>query len=320
MSDFGQSLLANVSKRFNENIRSDRRIRQIAKRVRDGTDYSDAQEYAERLGELLSEALLSETGTLSYMSGEVARELLYPLLSEDHALECEAINTIQQNIYSQAGVGLNPVIPQLDTNRIDGLIDKISGYTEFADARWVLEEPIVNFTQAISDQAIRDNAKKSTDAGLQARIVRKAEPAGIKTRKIGRKTYSYKIPCRWCSGLEGSWEYGDQPDDAFRRHGFCRCSVTYTVKKIAQDGWSKAVWNEDDANGRIEAIQNLEQQREARKRADEIIRKEKTLALQKISETLGVNARSAVQIYRQHENTITSYGVDYVLERIKKFY
>lgn len=309
MSDFGQSLLANVSKRFNENIRSDRRIRQIAKRVRDGTDYSDAQEYAERLGELLSEALLSETGTLSYMSGEVARELLYPLLSEDHALECEAINTIQQNIYSQAGVGLNPVIPQLDTNRIDGLIDKISGYTEFADARWVLEEPIVNFTQAISDQAIRDNAKRSAGVGLETKIIRKAESPGIRSRRIGKKTYQYRVPCKWCSSLSRSWDYGDEPDDVYRRHAFCRCTVTYTVGGQRQDVWSKKQWSEDDAKAKREQISDMEQ-RLAQDRA--------RLNQRTIIDSLTVTNTGAKKILTDYKDEIARDGLLAVIDKLKQ--
>lgn len=314
MSDFGQTLLANISKRFGTNIRNDRKLRQIANRVRDGTDYQIASEYAERLGELLSEAINDETGTLSYMSEEVAREVLYPLLREDHDLACEAVQAIQQNMYSEIGVGLNPVLPELDTGRIEGLVDKISGYTEFEEARWLVDEPIQNFSMSVVDQAVRDNAKKSEDVGLAPRIIRKAEPHGVKSRKIGRKSYSYQVPCKWCNALEGEWEYGDEPQDAYRRHAFCRCQVTYKVGKRSQDVWSKAIWNADDADGRRQAILDVEKQRQDREQAKEIARKEKAKALTEISEGLGVNAKTALKIYNAFENEITSHGLEKILK------
>lgn len=270
MSEFGQTLLANISKRFGTNIRNDRKLRQIANRVRDGTDYQIASEYAERLGKLLSEAINDETGTLSYMSEEVAREVLYPLLSEDHDLACEAVQAIQQNMYSEIGVGLNPVLPELDTGRIEGLVDKISGYSDFSEARWLVDEPIQNFSMSVVDQAVRDNAKKSEDVGLSPRIIRKAEPHGVKSRKIGRKSYTYQVPCKWCSTLEGSWEYGDEPEDVYRRHAFCRCQVTYKVGKRSQDVWSKTKWADDDADAQRIKIENQERllERDRNKKAE----------------------------------------------------
>lgn len=258
MSDFGQALLASISKRFSESVSGDQRIRQIARRVRDGTNYEDAQHYAERLGELLSKAMNAETGTLPYMSEEVAREVLYPLLGEDHDLICEAVRAVQTNMNNEIGVGMTPSIPELDTGRIDDLAGKISSYENFDDARWLIDEPVINFSESVVDQAVRDNAKKQSEAGLTAKIVRKAEPSAIKSRKIGKKSYSYRIPCRWCKSLEGSWEYGEEPDDVYRRHAFCRCTVTYKNGKDRQDVWSKTKWTGDDADAQRIKIENQE--------------------------------------------------------------
>ncbi len=308
MSEFGQALLDGISRRFAQNVANDRKIRTIAKRIRDGTSYEDAQQYAERLGELLSDAMKSETGNLSYMSREVAGEVLNPLLSQDHDLICEAIDTVQTNMNEEAGVGLNPVIPELDTNRIEGLADKISSYEHFEDARWLIDEPLINFSEAVVAQAIRDNAKKSSEAGLEARISRKAEPSGVKSRKIGKKTYEYKVPCKWCRGLEGSWEYGDEPDDVFRRHAFCRCIVTFKNGK-AQDVWSKREWTKYDAKAKQEQIEDMERR---------VAKDHLKVDLRKVTSTLTVRESGARKILQDYSSEISKNGLPAVLDKLKQ--
>lgn len=307
MSDFGQTLLANISKRFSESLTSDRKIRQIARRVRDGTSYEDAQEYAQRLGELLSEAMRAETGTLSYMSEEVAREILYPLLGENHDLACEAAVAIQSNMYREIGVGMNPVIPELDTGRIEGLVDKISGYTEFSEARWLIDEPIVNFSQSVVDQAIRDNNRKAASAGLLCQIVRKAEPAGIKSRKIGRKSYSYQVPCEWCLKLDGTWFYGDEPEDVYRRHAFCRCVLSSKIQKSVQDVWSKKYWVEEDAKSKQEQISEMEQR---------LITDRAKLNEDKLVHSLTVTHTGARKILADYKDEIARDGLPAVIDKL----
>lgn len=309
MSEFGQTLLANISKRFAEHIQQDRKLRQIANRVRDGTDYEIASEYAERLGKLLSEAINDETGTLSYMSEEVAREVLYPLLSEDHDLACEAVQAIQQNMYSEIGVGLNPVLPELDTGRIEGLVDKISGYSDFSEARWLVDEPIQNFSMSVVDQAIRDNNRRAAAAGLMTQIIRKAEPSAIKSRKIGKKTYSYQVPCKWCKNLEGTFSYRDTPDDVYRRHAFCRCILSYKIGKSVQDVWSKKYWIEEDAKAKREQIADMEER---------LLRDRAKLNEQTIVNSLTVTHTGANKILEDYKDEISRDGLLAVIDKLKQ--
>ena len=42
--------------------------------------------------------------------------------------------------------------------------------------------------------------------------------------------------------MVGRYEYGDEPDDVFRRHDNCTCSVTYECGRQRQDVWSKRTW------------------------------------------------------------------------------
>lgn len=308
MSDFGQSLLSGISKRFNASLKTDKKIRQLAKKVRDSTDYNDASQYAERLGELLSEAMNGETVDLAFMSEEVATELLYPLLQGDHDLVCEAVQAVQKNMYSQIGTGLNVALPELDTNRIDGLVKKIASYDTFEEARWLIDEPVVNFSMSVVDQGMRDNAKKASGVGFTAKIVREPEPFGLKSRKIGRKTYTYRVPCRWCSNLAGKWDYEDAPDDVYKRHAFCRCTVTYQIDGSRQDVYSKRMWSESDTKAQQEQIREAE-----RRVAEDYAR----LNVGKIVNALIVNERGARKILSDYGDEIARDGLATVVERLR---
>lgn len=45
--------------------------------------------------------------------------------------------------------------------------------------------------------------------------------------------------CDWCANLAGTYEYGMEPKDVYRRHDNCGCQVTFISEKGAQDVHSK---------------------------------------------------------------------------------
>jgi hypothetical protein len=95
-----------------------------------------------------------------------------------------------------------------------------------ADALIWIREPIVNNSEAFYDDFIKENAKFRSKAGMKTTLTRIAEAKC----------------CEWCAALAGTYEYGNAPDDIYRRHEFCRCTVTYQSKKISRNVWSKKQW------------------------------------------------------------------------------
>lgn len=45
--------------------------------------------------------------------------------------------------------------------------------------------------------------------------------------------------CKWCKELLGVYEYPNVPEDVYRRHSHCRCSVDY----LPGDGKKQDVWD-----------------------------------------------------------------------------
>lgn len=217
---------------FQSNMMRDRRIAQISKRIRDGTaTFVDGHDYAERLGESLSKALISNLNEENLPDGRlyynIAKRTVTPALRKNYELTNEAAEQIQSIIDSGLGIGLKSVKAEFPESRIKGLIDKMT--TEgisLEDALIWLGEPIINNSEAFFDDFIDSNAKFRTEAGLKATITRIAEANC----------------CPWCDSLAGTYEYGSAPDDIYRRHQYCRCTVTYQTGKKSQNVWSKRQW------------------------------------------------------------------------------
>lgn len=67
----------------------------------------------------------------------------------------------------------------------------------------IIKSAVTDTTQA--------NASFQSSSGIAAKIIRKAH-AGC---------------CAACAAAAGEWYYGEQPEDTFRRHGGCTCTVVY---------------------------------------------------------------------------------------------
>ena len=313
MTQFGEQLRSGTTAAFARRIRTDKRLRQIANRVRDGTSYEPAHEYSVRVGELASEALNDNTKTLAYMSEEVAGEVLPAIMEQEYSLVTEATSQIQRNMNAATGIGTQPVVPEFDQNRVDGLIGKVSSYDKMEQARWVLGEPLINFAESVVDQAVRDNAKQAAKLGLEAVIVREAERAETRQRRKGKHS-KYTIPCEWCSGLAGTYKYGTEPREVYQRHESCRCIVTFQQGRSRQDVWTKATWTADDANGRKEAV-NAAIEEKRRQETIKFRERQKRLSdIDLIQRELGYSARGASIFRNEYKDDIMKYGIDYVIE------
>lgn len=217
---------------FKSNVMRDRRIAQISKRIRDGTaTFLDGHDYAERLGENLSRALVTnltaETlpdGTLYY---NIAKRTVTPALRENYDLTNEVAADIQKILDAKNQIGLKAVKANFPDERIQGLIDKMTsdGITLDQAIIWLIE-PVINNSEAFFDDFIDANARFRNNVGLKATI----------TRKVAGNC------CDWCAAMAGTYDYDKAPDDIYKRHQFCRCTVTYQSEKTSQNVWTKRKW------------------------------------------------------------------------------
>ena len=217
---------------FKTYVMRDRRIAQISTRIRDGTaTFADGHDYAERLGENLSKALSTNLNANTLPDGKlyynIASRTVTPALEENYNLTNDAAKKIQKIYDKRSKIGLGSVKADFPTERINGLIDKMTrDDITLEDALVWLKEPIINNSEAFFDDFIDSNAKFRENAGLKSKLIRKAEANC----------------CKWCANLEGVYDYDNAPEDIYRRHEFCRCIVTYQSEKTSQNVWSKKTW------------------------------------------------------------------------------
>ena len=308
MSEFGTELSGKIQKRFLNLLKTDRALNRVKNRVRDGTDYEIANEYAIRTGELLSQAINAETKTLSYMSKEVAREVLYPVLTLDHDLVNTASVQIQQNMNAANGINVSAMSADLDTNRIEGFITKVSSYDTYDAARRVMGEPIVNYSQSTVDYTIRKNMGANARLGMEAQLIRKIDPG--ETAKGNRA-------CRWCQSLAGTYRYNDVKDtgnEVFRRHRGCRCQLIYKNGKQIQDAWWKTVLSSEDfEENRIKINQRIEQLGGEQQRKTEQVRKPNRMA-EYVARQLHYSPEGVRKWFAEYRDDINRYGIDYMID------
>lgn len=317
MTELGNTLYTKASQIFDGLVASDRKLKRIRARLRDGTSYFDANDYAVRLGELLSKAINDSTDGLSFLSTEVAQELLEPLLTADHDLIALAIEQIQTNMNTANGIGLAPMIPEVNTNRIDGLIKKVAS-GDLKQTRWVLGEPIINYSMSVVDEGIQKNAEATSKLGLKAYIIREAESTGVKSVKRGNKSYRYIVPCRWCADLAGKYDYEDVKDrgnDVYRKHEGCRCHITYINGTRQEDTWTHATWTEKDAHKRDQIIQAKADELAAKRSKADAQRKARAETVSEIASKLGYSERGASIWLNANKQYIERNGLDYMIDQ-----
>ncbi|MBF9651486.1 MULTISPECIES: polymorphic toxin type 50 domain-containing protein [Streptococcus] len=234
VEDIVPSLLKKIKSEF-EGARLDSEVLKdlLSKLHHSKASYLDANQYAIEIGEILSKALgaslTNETLPDGKMYYNIAQRVLTDVLGRNHELVSDYTEQIQKNLNSEAKIGLTAQVPELNQDRIDGLVNRLASEESFDDVKWLLDDPIVNFSQSIVDDSIRKNAEFHHKVGLHPTIERN----------------STGHCCDWCQSLVGKYLYGTEPSGFYRRHQRCRCTIDYHPKNgKQQNAWSKKIIKE----------------------------------------------------------------------------
>lgn len=195
--------------------------------------YKTANEFAIEIGEILSKALGASISADKLPNGKmyynIAQRLLTDVLGRNHELVSGYTSDVQKNLNDEAKIGMKVQVPELNQDRIAGIVNRFSSEDNFEDVSWLLGEPIVNFTQSIIDDTIRKNAEFHAKTGMTPTISR---------HSTGRC-------CKWCDSLVGNYIYGKEPNNFYRRHQHCTCVIDYHPKNgKVQNSWTKKTRNE----------------------------------------------------------------------------
>ncbi|MGX6962439.1 hypothetical protein [Vagococcus xieshaowenii] len=227
--DIVPGLLELIESEFDERTYNSEKLKNALKLLKNKqANYKTANEFAIEIGEILSDVLnvhvTSEVLPGGKMHFNIADRVMNVTLKKNHELIASFAKDVQTELNHQAGLKLKGQKAPLNQDRIDGLVDKLSNADSFEDVKWLLDEPIINFSQSIIDSTVKENVEFHAKAGLKPKINRVAR---------------FEC-CEWCQRLQGIYDYKNAPDDVYKRHRRCRCNVEYDPQKgKVQDVWSK---------------------------------------------------------------------------------
>lgn len=245
-NDIVPTLLETISKDFDEQTFSSLKLKKALVMLKNQqATYIDVNDFAIETGEILANVLSINITSAALPDGKmhynIADRILNPTMKKNHALISSYAVDVQTNLNHAAGLRIKAQKPELNQNRIDGLVNKISNSEEFDDVKWLLDEPMINFSQSIVDDSIKSNINFHAKAGLRPKL----------TRTVSGHA------CDWCLNLAGSYNYDEAPDDVYRRHERCRCKVEYDPRNgKRQNVWLKS-WEDPEKGAKIESRKQI---------------------------------------------------------------
>lgn len=253
--DIVPELLEAIQNDFDNGLNKSPRLRKIQKQIEEGNvSFTEANSYAIEVGEILSNSLQDHIKADILPDGKmyynIAKRIMESVLGKNYELISEIAVKVQGILNKKAKMRILPQKPKLNQDRINGFVEKLSSEEDFRKVQFMLGDQVVNFSQSVVDETIEKNAKFHLKSGFKPKIIRKPESRA----------------CKWCRGLSGTYEYPNNvPEDIYRRHQNCRCTVEYIPdKKRKQNVWSKK-WTEPDKNAKIKRRIELNEREKSHK-------------------------------------------------------
>lgn len=221
----GEEALARIRSKLQQTAEETPAAKALIEKIRSGkATYADTSLYARwaaiNLGMSLSDVIcdidLSDRAA-------VCKALLLDQYEDINGF----IDMVQAELDSRFGIQLAPHRAPFNDERADTIGHSLADTTRPDEvirrrARSATETAV----KSMHDDRMKSEAKFRHSAGLDCRIIRVAVNGC----------------CPWCSDVAGRYRYGEEPDDIYKRHDNCDCTVTFENGRKRQDVWSKREW------------------------------------------------------------------------------
>lgn len=212
--DIAPKLLSSVEKAFKSGLKSKGISDVKAVKALAAENKLKLHDYSQKVGDALANAYAEvltpdamPDGTLYY---NIANKVMRPTITEAHGLVSDVADAGQAARNKKIGIGLKPIRPPIEEDRLAGIIDAVtSGVLE--DTATYLNEPVKNIVDHFADRHLEKNAEFLTKSGVPTQIIRTANNGC----------------CKWCTEKSGTYENYEQAEsnEAFSRHEGCRCTL-----------------------------------------------------------------------------------------------
>lgn len=213
IDDIVPKLLDDLKKEFLSKYKANKKIPKLL----ETKNHANAYLYAQEVGDILAEVFDSKLSASILPDGKmyfnIAERILNETLGNNHKLVTEYAVELQTALNKEAGIGLKPKTNKVNQDRIDGLVNRLSTEDNFDEVKWILKDPVANFSRSVMDDFIMTNADFHAKAGLKPKLTR----------------YVNSEHCEWCDKIAGTYDY---PVDRiiYARHENCDCVVEYHPK------------------------------------------------------------------------------------------
>lgn len=207
-----------IKEPFLRTLNLDRRATVLINEIEAGRGtYEMASEYAVRVGDCLAKVLRRHAPVESISEWDID-DLIPRSLGLDQSIVVYACEQVQNGMNANAGVRIRYQVPGFDTDRAYGLVEELRNNPDFVNIEKSFYDQLVNFSQNIVDESIRDNAAVMARAGIRSMVIRTAEYGA----------------CPWCQDVAGSYDYDEvryKGEDVWRRHENCRCTINFVTER-----------------------------------------------------------------------------------------
>lgn len=236
---------------FLAELQADTRAMELWSMIEDGTaTYAIASEYAAHVGDALASALRQNAPLVDISEWDI-EDLIPRSLGLDHEMVTGACQRVQEALNADAGLGIRYQAPLFDRGRCYGIVSELRNNPEFINIQDTFYDQLVNFSQNVVDESIRDNAKVLSGAGIRSTVIRVTEFRA----------------CPWCRAVAGRYNYEDIKDtgnDVWRRHENCRCTIDYVTERNGSR-YVERVNNQKRSDSSLRPASQVSQTSQARK-------------------------------------------------------
>ena len=294
-----------VREEVQQRIEQDPELIRLRKKIESGkATYADTAAYSNRAGKLLGEVF---SRRLPEIPLEEREPLCVELLHDRYIDINAAVDTAQRYMDDALGIHIAPQHAPFDSERghqIGSSLRDLSKPVETLQRR--SRAATETATKAMHDDRMKAESKFRHRAGLDCRITRVAVNGC----------------CPWCSKVAGRYVYGEEPDDIYRRHDNCDCTVTFENGRKRQDVWSKREWEapEPGAGAGDKVVLTKEQAKALQAEKDLTVLKKrsiiKAITVQDIEES-DPNGVISDECKNVIVNTLKSQGVSFVYDEVR---
>lgn len=228
-------MLKGVAEAFNKQIKDDKKIAAILKKVKSGkATQNDIATYADLLGEKASHVLsraiqFGAADEEAYATIKAILDANYLSINGQAILELRAEDKRK---------GLDIVIRQPENQRSQMLVDKLQNIESEAAFNTELAEGTKTVSRQFYDDFQKTNAQLREELGYDEVVIRTYDDVGLRDRTT---------PCEFCLARQGTFPYAEAASrGVFQRHKGCGCHIRLSTPQETrmQTDWTHNVWTE----------------------------------------------------------------------------